>query len=120
MPQRGDWPGSRCRRGMRPTGRCREPPAARRPARVGQRVVRAVVRAPRRALGVQEAELGQALGLGVPLAGRGGPDRVLALAHHAHEVVGARAALADQGQHDGIEILGPPGMLHAELQSRAA
>jgi hypothetical protein len=61
--------------------------------------VGALVGAPRRALGAQEPQAGEALGLGVPLAGRRRPDRVLALAHHPHEVVRARAALADEDEH---------------------
>ena len=65
-------------------------------ARVGERVVRALVGLPRRLLGLQVSHAGQALGLGVPLAGRRGPEDMLALAHHPHEVVGSRAALADE------------------------
>ena len=75
-----------------------QPRAQRRPPRVGQRVVGARARAPRRALGVQEPQAGEALGLRVPLAGRRRPDRVLALAHHPHEDVSARAALADEDE----------------------
>ena len=83
--------GERCRGG--------DPVAYGLAALPGEAVVRARACPARLPLGRQLAELLEPLRLRIPLALRRGPVDA-PLAHHAREVVRARAALSDEDEHD--------------------